>query len=245
MALELGKWWKRNDVETDRSGTTPPPISTTPPSTGAPRPFHSERDGSTGSQVRSGLQPTASTGAGYGKRTDPIPVDFLNVPGASGRIGMCFAPGKGGPTAAKDPRPRDVDVDLDRIVNQLHAKVLVPLIEDHELKMLEIPDLVQKAEARGMHVERYPIKDMGVPSDMAKTRDVVKKIAAHLKNDENVIIHCRGGWGRTGMIAACVLVEMGVDPAKAIQNVRMARNKTIQTTQQEQFIHQYAESMGN
>jgi protein-tyrosine phosphatase len=215
-----------------------PAASSTPAASGAAR--ATGLDGFGGGGVRGGLTARAASGVGYGKRTDPIPVDWLQVPGVSGKIGMCFAPGKGGPTGASDPRPRDVDLDLDRITKQLHGQVLVPLIEDFEFAKLEIPDLIPKAKARGMHVEHFPIPDMNVPPSMEKTRALAKKIVGWLGEGKNVIIHCRGGWGRTGTIAGCVLAEQGVPADQAIKQVRMARKKTIQTTGQEQFIAKYA-----
>jgi hypothetical protein len=39
----------------------------------------------------------------------------------------------------------------------------VPLLEDHEFDLLRVPDLVPRAEALGMRVRRFPIRDVSVP----------------------------------------------------------------------------------
>lgn len=53
---------------------------------------------------------------------------------------------------------------------------------------------------------------------------------------------CRGGIGRAGMIAACVLLKLGkaLDAADAISQVRSLRSfRAVQTTRQEDFVHYY------
>ena len=50
------------------------------------------------------------------------------------------------------------------------------------------------------------------------------------------MMHCMGGLGRTGTIAARLLVEFGVDPEKAIREIRMARQGSIETRDQEEYV---------
>ena len=51
-----------------------------------------------------------------------------------------------------------------------------------------------------------------------------------------MLLHCRGGIGRTGTIAARLLVEFGFKPADAIALVRRTRPGTIETSAQEQYV---------
>jgi hypothetical protein len=44
--------------------------------------------------------------------------------------------------------------------------------------------------------------------------------------------HCKGGLGRAGMMAARLLVELGVAPEQAIRDVRCARPGAIETPAQ-------------
>jgi ADP-ribosyl-[dinitrogen reductase] hydrolase len=54
-----------------------------------------------------------------------------------------------------------------------------------------------------------------------------------------VLVHCRGGLGRAGTVAACLLVELGVAPQDAIRRVRAARPNAIETAAQERYILGY------
>lgn len=65
----------------------------------------------------------------------------------------------------------------------------------------------------------FPIVDYGVPSDRTRFLDLVTDIAAALRVGVNVLLHCAAGIGRTGTVASCVLVALGVAPDQATQRV--------------------------
>lgn len=50
------------------------------------------------------------------------------------------------------------------------------------------------------------------------------------------VVHCRGGLGRAGTVAARMLVEVGVQPAEAIRRVRAARPQAIETSEQAAYL---------
>ena len=62
------------------------------------------------------------------------------------------------------------------------------------------------------------------------------RLHALLSDGHNIVIHCKGGLGRTGTIAARLLVEFGAGPQTAIQSVRKARPGAIENSLQEQYI---------
>jgi protein-tyrosine phosphatase len=52
-----------------------------------------------------------------------------------------------------------------------------------------------------------------------------------------------GGLGRSGMIAACTLVDAGLSPTAAIASVRAARGpRALETSEQEEFVSRFAAS---
>ena len=58
------------------------------------------------------------------------------------------------------------------------------------------------------------------------------KYARCLRSGGDVLVHCKGGLGRAGMIAARLLVELGMAPEQAIREVRRARKGAIETPSQ-------------
>jgi hypothetical protein len=90
--------------------------------------------------------------------SDPIRVDCLDLPDMPGRIGLTFAPGKRSPGRWE----RDLDADLDRLVQHFGVTHLVSLIEDYELDASGIPELYRAAAQRDITVERFPIPDVSV-----------------------------------------------------------------------------------
>ena len=83
-----------------------------------------------------------------------------------------------------------------------------------------------------------PIRDVSVPRPEfeAKWPAASKRLRAYLDAGENIVVHCRGGLGRAGMISARLLVETGVDPDVAMARVRAARRGAMETPDQEHWV---------
>ncbi|MGA8891930.1 MAG: cyclin-dependent kinase inhibitor 3 family protein [Anaeromyxobacteraceae bacterium] len=170
-----------------------------------------------------------------------IRVDFLapETHGLPGRLGLTIAPGKWreGLDAASDDLVRD---DLARLRDQYGARVLVTLLEEFEMKRLGIPELLPVARRMRFQVLWFPIPDVTAPSDLDATARLVGQIVDALAAGETVVVHCRGGLGRSGTIAACCLVARGRAPAEAIAMVRAARPGAIEVRAQEDFVGRFA-----
>lgn len=68
----------------------------------------------------------------------------------------------------------------------------------------------------------FPIVDFGVPADRAKFLDFVNSVADDLRAGTNLLMHCAAGIGRTGTVASCVLVALGLSPQEAVKRVEAA-----------------------
>lgn len=170
-------------------------------------------------------------------------VDFLppGVVGLPGRLGLTRAPGRyaEGRSLDGDERLRE---DLEVIAGLHGARVLVTLLERFEIG--ELGDLRRAARRAGLAWVPFPIPDMWIPGDLAATRRLVRRLVDRLARGHDVVIHCWGGLGRTGTIAACVLVAAGRPPAHAVALVRAARPGAVQNDAQEQFVHDFAAALG-
>ena len=175
--------------------------------------------------------------------TKAIYVDFLDPgdTGLPGRIGMTIAPGK----KADGRWDRDLDADLIRLQKEYACGLLVSLMEDDEYRWLQIEDIFHKAAAHGISVVRFPIRDVHPPRDgeMPQFVELIGQILEAARGGQTVVIHCRGGLGRTGTVAAACLVALGHAPAEAIERVRVARHGSVETPEQERWVEAYSKAM--
>ncbi len=113
------------------------------------------------------------------------------------------------------------------------------LIEDHEFELLGVTSLPEQVEALGIRWWHLPIRDLGTPDEGFETswREVGHELRSLLRGGVSVALHCHGGLGRTGTVAARLLVELGSAPALAIERVRSVRPGSIETREQEDFVY--------
>src|SRR6266568_3083730 len=130
-----------------------------------------------------------------------IPVDFL-PPSAlplPGRLGLTRAPGRWAPDRSTDSHAW-LREDLDALAGIHDAKVLVTLLQPHEIA--ELGDLKGAARRAGLAWLSFPIPDMGIPSDLTASRRVVDEILYELEGG-HAVVPCRGGAALTGVSACC------------------------------------------
>ncbi|AKU11285.1 putative dual specificity protein phosphatase [Azoarcus sp. CIB] len=173
-------------------------------------------------------------------QTHPLRIDPVQPAGGWAPIGMSLCPGKRQRDALTGQWERDLATDLDRI-RSWGAEVVVSLIEAHEFGLLDVAALPEEVERRGMRWLHLPIADRHPPGDLFHS--LWLSAGAELVNDlqagRRVYLHCMGGLGRTGTVAACLLIESGMGAEAAIAAVRQSRNGTIETALQEEYVRQY------
>lgn len=186
-----------------------------------------------------------------------------------GNFFLSSCPGKkvrlGGPVRGRGAVCRDLGVDLQRF-KDLGVGTLVCCMSDAELAVIgvEWDQYVKEADRCAIDIMRIPMVEGSCPTDYGLIDSWLNEIITNCTlKGVNVLVHCRGGVGRAGTLAACWLIKMGyVDehrPAheirergelyphheimwQAIQVVRLRRSsKAIETAEQASFVAGFAE----
>jgi len=169
--------------------------------------------------------------------THPIRIDPVVIGRELGRIGITFCPGKHDPGGHNGYWDRDLVRDLDAI-RDWGAVAVATLLEQHELRLLQVERLGEETRSRGMRWFHLPIVDESIPDDTFEEAWVTagEELRSLLRRQQDIVVHCRGGLGRAGTVAARLLVEFGTEPETAIAKVRAVRPGAIETDEQENFV---------
>ena len=169
--------------------------------------------------------------------SSPLRIAAVEAP-AGGVIGMTLCPGKIGP-GNHHPWVRNLDADLQALASW-GARSLITLMELRELVDYQVQDLGPRSrehfgQAGWFHL---PIVDGSVPDQAWELRweAVRPMIHRQLQDGERIVIHCLGGLGRTGLLACRLLIESGIQPKEALEQVRGARPGAVETLEQERYV---------
>ncbi len=119
-----------------------------------------------------------------------------------------------------------------------------------DLMFLKLRDIraIIRMEERTISGEAMDLVDLydPVPDFTAPQMDQIKRMVRFIEEqietwDRPVVVTCQAGIGRTGTVLACYMVHVGYSPRDAIKLVRELRPGSIQSRQQEEAVHQFAD----
>jgi ADP-ribosyl-[dinitrogen reductase] hydrolase len=163
-------------------------------------------------------------------------IDSVAVPRA-GVIGLTHLPGRCriGPGGWRETRLLFADLAA---IEAWGATAMVTLVERCEWARYGVTGVASAVRTRRFDWIELPIVDMGTPAApfAAGWRRHGAALLRRLAAGERILVHCAGGLGRSGMLAARLLVAFGVAPDAAISAVRGARPGAIETAAQADFV---------
>jgi protein-tyrosine phosphatase len=166
--------------------------------------------------------------------TRGLRVDFLKRETPASLIGITLLPGR------RD-RQRELEQDLLQLQKQRIGSVLC-LLSDNEFELYGVPDLLKRYAGSGFTVMHAPVVDQAIPS-FEEMDAMLAFVDSSLAEQRRILVHCAGGLGRSGTVAACYLTTRdGLSVDEAIDVVRESRSpRMVENRRQEDFVRQYTE----
>ncbi|CDU22536.1 uncharacterized protein SPSC_01166 [Sporisorium scitamineum] len=132
-----------------------------------------------------------------------------------GNLLLSSCPGKkvrlSGPVRGRGAICRDLGLDFARI-HSIGVRAVVCCLNDEELSYLGAPwaEYEREADRLGLDVYRLPMAEGFAPTNVQEMDAAMTSIVTDCTmRGTNVLVHCRGGVGRAGLIACSWLLKMG------------------------------------
>ena len=159
----------------------------------------------------------------------------INIAGQEAGIVLTAFPGR---TAQNDFSIKEMQRVLDYLEAQ-NCYFFISLVQDHEYNQFCSKLVFRKELAkRPLKWLRFPILDMSIPDKniLVKLDSFRPNFVDSFQSGSSIAVHCKGGLGRSGIIAAMILFDLGFTSQDAINHVRSFREGAIETKAQENFI---------
>jgi protein-tyrosine phosphatase len=143
-------------------------------------------------------------------------------------------------------RPRGGEWLGDEIANwqRRRVKAVLSLLTPEEQRELDLEDEAAQAQAHGIAFFSFPIPDRQVPDSEDNLSKILEQVDKELSSGKNVLVHCRQGIGRVGLVAACLLLTKGLNTGTVLNRVSAARGVPVpETPEQRRWIDHYAATL--
>jgi protein-tyrosine phosphatase len=144
------------------------------------------------------------------------------------------------------PRPRGGDWLADEVQawRQAGLEVMVSLLTQEEEADLDLTQEAELSQASGIQFMKFPIPDRSVPLSRRATLALLKDLRQLLAEGKHVGLHCRQGIGRSAVIAASLLILLGIEPEAAFQRIGVARGCAVpETAEQRDWVIAFAREL--
>lgn len=169
------------------------------------------------------------------KRTSEThPLQPSYIPVNNGEMGLVICPAKQGSGMVGD-HERDFETDMAALVAQGVDKIY-GLMPKYELVQYKAQDLLTETGTYGIEYIYCGWTDRSTP-DNEDFWPCVRQALEDLNKGKRIVVHCRGGLGRTGTFAGCVLALAGWHLDSMVNALHEARGTMCpETREQTTFI---------
>ena len=146
------------------------------------------------------------------------------------------------------PCPGTKEVGLQQSLEQLAAAgavAILTLMPQEEMQRNAVIDLPELCAQLGLEWFHLPIEDDHAPEQPFQDawRNAKEKIHELVDIGKTIAIHCKGGSGRTGLVAAQILLERGLPLDEVIARVRAIRPNALQVSAHQEYVAELAQQI--
>jgi protein-tyrosine phosphatase len=111
------------------------------------------------------------------------------------------------------------------------GKVISLLERDEEIEV-GLQAEIELCHKNDLDFCSFPIPDRGLPQTEA-AKVLIEATLHEIQSGMHVVIHCRAGIGRTGIIAGAILVVSGMEAKQALALISTARGVQVPDTEEQ------------
>lgn len=169
--------------------------------------------------------------------TSPFDIHWLDLTdfGFSDCLGLSGLPG-----CRFQDTWRCLETDMKKLKHEGIEEVFV-FCTRGELNKYRVPDLFDGYAGVDINVHHYPIPDGSTPS-ISSCMKMLDELRVNLLKGIKTLIHCFGGYGRTCLVAACLLLILDNEMSSEDVIEKMRQNqgpRAIQTVKQFNFVNDF------
>ena len=120
-------------------------------------------------------------------------------------------------------------------ISRLGIHLVVSLLEVNEARTLGLDAERESVKALGMDFVSFPIPDMGLPKSVEEFASLSKMLLKQVDAGTNILVHCHAGIGRSGLMAAGMLLHCDLDPQQAFAHVSKMRGVRVPETPEQEY----------
>lgn len=118
------------------------------------------------------------------------------------------------------------------------VEAVVTMLTEEELAKNNLDALGELVESAGLVWFHLPVQDKSMPASEFDARwpQAQAQLKELLEAGKRVCVHCRGGTGRTGVVAAKLLLSCGAEFDTTVEAVRAARPGALNEDEQLEYL---------
>lgn len=142
------------------------------------------------------------------------------------------------------PCPGTKGVSLEDSVAQLKAagtSAILTLMYDEEMIKHNAQSLLDACKAHEIEWYQLPISDDDAPNQDFELpfKQHLSKLKQVLTEKSTIAVHCKGGSGRTGLVIALLMLELGLDKSFVVEQVKSVRPHALTKPAQLAYFNSY------